>query len=272
MLFVLLFTALFFILWGVFYAVTPLLMRGLGILAHKTAAFRYNDYVPVALLLIAALFVAVVSGDAFVDLAEMVHENSPTLRDVDATAHHWAAGERSLGATRFFTIVTIIGTPVGLAVLMLPIAVMLAVKGRYRWLAYLLFTTGVGALLVVQLKVYFARARPDLAAALRSAHGYSFPSGHAMGSMVVCGALAYLGYRALPTLRLKSAAIALAATFVASVAASRVYLGVHWISDVVAGLSGGLLWVIGTTISYETFRRIRLIRALRAKRQTDPQT
>ena len=272
MLFVALFAALFLILWGVFYAVTPLLMHGVGMLAHKTASFRYNDYVPVALLLIAALFASVFAGDAFVDLAEMVHENSPTLRDVDATAHQWAAGERSAGATLFFTVVTVIGTPVGLVVLMLPVVGLLIVKRRFRWLGYLLFTTSIGALLVVQLKLYFARARPDLAAALRSAHGYSFPSGHAMGSMVVCGALAYLAYRALPTLRMKSAAMALAATFVTSVAASRVYLGVHWISDVAAGLSAGLLWVVGTTVSYETFRRIRLIRALRAKRQADPPT
>jgi undecaprenyl-diphosphatase len=102
--------------------------------------------------------------------------------------------------------------------------------------------------------------------ALRGAHGYSFPSGHAMGSMIVAGAFAYLGYRALPTIASKAAAVAAATTFVITVAASRVYLGVHWISDVGAGLTGGLLWVLGITVAYETFRRIRLIRALREKR------
>ena len=48
-----------------------------------------------------------------------------------------------------------------------------------------------------------------------------------------------------------------------SVALSRVYLGAHWISDVGAGMAAGAVWVAATTVAYETFRRVRLLRAAR---------
>ncbi|HEX6177122.1 MAG TPA: phosphatase PAP2 family protein, partial [Thermoanaerobaculia bacterium] len=111
-----------------------------------------------------------------------------------------------------------------------------------------------------------ARARPDLAEALRTADGYSFPSGHAMGSTVVFGALAYLILRIQAPWRKRAAGLAAAVTFIAAIAASRVYLGVHWISDIVAGITAGTLWVTIATVAYETFRRIRLVRELRARR------
>jgi membrane-associated phospholipid phosphatase len=265
-LFVAFFAALFLLLWAVFIGAAPLLLRGLGALASRTASYRYSDYLPVGILLAVTIAIVFLAGDALLDITELVQAQSAVLQRADRNAHRWAESERSPGATAFFTAVTIAGTPVGLGVVVAIAAAVLAVKRRWRWLGYLLFTTGVGALLVVQLKLRFSRARPDLSVALRQAHGYSFPSGHAMGSTIVCCALAYLAYRALPGLRLKAAAVALATTFVLAVSLSRVYLGVHWISDVGAGIVAGLLWVTGTTVSYETFRRIRMIRSLRQKR------
>jgi undecaprenyl-diphosphatase len=102
---------------------------------------------------------------------------------------------------------------------------------------------------------------------LRRANGYSFPSGHAMGSAVAFGALAYLAFRVVRSWPAKAAAIAFLYTLVASVALSRVYLGVHWISDVLAGVTVGTVWVTTTTVAYETLRRIRRMRAMRRETQ-----
>src|SRR6185436_19181116 len=76
----------------------------------------------------------------------------------------------------------------------------------------------------------------------------------------------YLALRVIPHWRWRAAALALAVSIIVAIASSRIYLGVHWISDVGAGMAAGLLWVTTTTVAYETFRRIRMIRALRAKR------
>ena len=152
------------------------------------------------------------------------------------------------------------------------VTALLIAKKRWRWATYLVFTVGTGALLNLVLKTYFQRARPDLAEALRHATGFSFPSGHAMGSMVTFGALSYVAVRALAhwQWRWRAAAVALALSIIVAIASSRVYLGVHWISDVGAGIVAGFIWVTASTVAYETFRRIRLLRAIRAKRGAVP--
>ena len=265
MLLILLFLVLFLLFWAILIPAAPALQHALTWVGNRTARLRYRDYVPVALLLIAGIFAAVWVGDEFLDLAELVHANSPVLRDFDARAHEWARTERTAGATLFFTVMTYVGSPVGLGIIVTIACAVLAARGRFRWAAYLALTSSIGALLVVQLKLYYARARPDLAEALRNAHGYSFPSGHAMGSTVVCLAFAYLALRMKKPWKQRAAVIAALLTTICAISCSRVYLGVHWISDIGAGVAAGTLWVAVTTVAYEAFRRIRTIRSMRAK-------
>ena len=266
MIFVAAFLATFLLLWLLVFAIGPTIERVLARTAHWTAKFRYRDYLPVIVVLAAGIAATAMAGDAFLDIAERVQRQSATLQEIDARTHEWARFTRTNGATLFFTTLTIIGTPVALGVIVLIVSAVLAMKRRYRWAAYLLVTTTLGGLLNLQLKGFFARARPELAEALREAHGYSFPSGHAMGSAVCFGALAYLALRTIPRWRYRAAAIAFACTMILAISASRIYLGVHWISDVGAGIVAGLIWVIAATVAYETMRRIRMIRSLRAKR------
>jgi undecaprenyl-diphosphatase len=242
--------------------------RVLARVAHWTTHFRYRDYVPVVIVLAAGLTVTLIAGDAFEDLADLVRSDSPALHRIDTDVHHWARYTRTQGSTLFFTTMTLIGTPLPLAIIVLAVAAYHIARGHRGRPTYLLITCGVGALLNLGLKSYFERARPDLAEALRHASGYSFPSGHAMGSTIVFLALAYVAIRTFPKWRWRAASLALAVSMILSIASSRIYLGVHWISDVAAGITAGLVWVVTTTIAYETFRRIRLIRSLREKRAT----
>jgi membrane-associated phospholipid phosphatase len=248
-------------------ALGPLTQGALTRTAHWTASFRYRDYLPVFVILAGGIAATAMGGDAFLDIAERVQAESTNLHQVDSSVHAWAHETRSSGATTFFTMMTVIGTPVGLTIVMLLVSVYLLVKKHWRWVAYLFVTGGVGGLLNLWLKSMFARARPELAEALRSAHGYSFPSGHAMGSTIVFGALSYLAFRIFHTWNRRAAALAFTTSMVVAIAASRIYLGVHWISDIGAGISAGVVWLTATTVAYETFRRIRLVRALRAKAQ-----
>lgn len=266
------FVAIFLLLWIVFYGIGPALERLLRRGAHFTSSFRYRDYLPVFVLLGAGIAATAFAGHAFLDLAEGLQAESPRLTRVDAEIHEWARTTRSSGSTTFFTTLTIIGTPLGLSILLFLVSIYLAFQNRWRWIAYLVITCGVGGLLNLQLKGYFARARPELAEALRDAHGYSFPSGHAMGSTIVFGALAYLAFRILNGWKQRAAALAAAVTMFVAISMSRIYLGVHWISDVGAGIAAGMLWVVVATLAYETFRRIRLVRSLRAKRAAESGT
>jgi undecaprenyl-diphosphatase len=266
------FVVTFLILWAVVYAALPA-VRHIGRVLAKllarsaratrfvsTTQERFKNYLPVAAILIAGLLFTAWAGDAFIDLAEKVHGNNAALQKIDTSIHDWAVTERTAGATTFFTIMTIIGGPVGLAVLLTIVAIILAIRRRWSWLIYLVVTAGGGGLLNLELKRYFARARPIAAEMLRRANGYSFPSGHAMGSAVAFGALAYLAFRAIKSWPAKTSVMALSYTLVASIALSRVYLGVHWISDVLAGVTVGTVWVTTTSVAYETLRRIRRLR------------
>ena len=268
------------ILWAIFAAVLPRLLRGLHKLSKGGAAMsmrygvvqrvvhhasRFRDYLPVALIVVAGVLLAAWAGDQFLDLAEAVHTKSAALQKIDVGVHDWAVTERYTGATTFFDLMSTIGGPVGVGVIAALVAIALLITKRFRWTIYLLLNVGIGGGIDMELKRYFARARPAVAQQLMHATGYSFPSGHAMGSTVLFATLSYLAIRILPRWRWKSAALALCTTLIVSVALSRVYLGVHWISDVGAGIVAGLLWVTMTTVAYETFRRIRLIRKLRVQ-------
>ncbi len=254
------------IVWGVLVVAEPLVRGILPRVANITAHFRYRDYLPVVVLLLIGGVLAAVVGDEFTDIAELVVAKNSALQTLDQHLHDWAITERTPGSTTFFATMSVIGGPIVLGVVTGIVAGALVVRKRFRWAIYILVTVGGGALIDQELKRFFQRARPALAEMLRRASGYSFPSGHAMGSTVAMGAFAYLAVRALHSWKQKAAAIAFAITFVIAVSASRVYLGVHWVSDIGAGLSAGLLWNATTTVGYETFRRIRLIRSLRAKR------
>lgn len=276
------FVVLFLILWGVLYATLPLIRRGETMLTRRIAQLGarwalfgrfggyarervkpYRMYLPVVLIVVAGAVVTAWAGDSFLDLAELVHAKSTTLQQTDAGIHDWAVSRRTAGATEFFMAMTIIGGPVSLAIIVAIVLGALLMKHRFRWAGYVLVTCAGGAMLNMELKRYFARARPDVAEMLRLAHGYSFPSGHAMGSTVTFGALAYIAFRIARTWKWKAGTLAFAITLVISIAMSRVYLGAHWISDVGAGVAAGLIWVAATTVAYETLRRVRLLRVTR---------
>ncbi|MGW5240690.1 phosphatase PAP2 family protein [Monashia sp. NPDC004114] len=116
------------------------------------------------------------------------------------------------------------------------------------WLAV---TVGGSALLNTTIKLALERTRPPTAAALTSAHGFSYPSGHTQAATVTYSAiLLVVGWRACrpgPQLRLASATIV--AVLVAAVGASRVLLGAHWPSDVLGGWLLGSAWVAAAAIA-----------------------
>jgi membrane-associated phospholipid phosphatase len=111
------------------------------------------------------------------------------------------------------------------------------------------------ALLNWLLKGLFQRPRPHFAHPLVVETSYSFPSGHAMESFVVYGMLAYLAVLWLRSWEARMAAVCGAALVVVLIGFSRMYLGVHYFSDVVAGYAAGGVWLSALMTGAETIRR-----------------
>jgi undecaprenyl-diphosphatase len=137
--------------------------------------------------------------------------------------------------------ITHLGDPLVLYVLAFAVVVALAVRGERQLAMAWIVVTGGGALLNRLLKALFARSRPVHDHAFASADGFSFPSGHASGSLLVYGMLAYLVVRHTPR-RWHLPVAALALVLVVFVGASRVLLQVHWFSDVLAGWANAAAW------------------------------
>jgi undecaprenyl-diphosphatase len=109
-------------------------------------------------------------------------------------------------------------------------------------IGYLVLTSAGAGLLNLLLKLSFARPRPALWSRLAAASGYSFPSGHAMASAAVYVALAMVVAASRPSAR--AAVAVVAGVLVVAIGVSRVYLGVHYPSDVLAGWILGVIWAV----------------------------
>lgn len=134
------------------------------------------------------------------------------------------------------------------------LAVWLLVAGRRRLALWTLVTTWGAALLGVGLKLVVGRARPDLVDAVSAAPGRSFPSGHALGSMVGCGVLLLL-LGPLLSRAWRAVAWVAGGLVVPLVGFARVGLGVHYLTDVVAGWVLGIAWLTVTAAVFQAWRR-----------------
>ncbi|HVW24398.1 MAG TPA: phosphatase PAP2 family protein [Polyangiaceae bacterium] len=171
-------------------------------------------------------------------------ERGVTVLSVDRAAASWAAELRRSWLTQAAIEVTSLGS-----VTVLGVVVVLAAVGLYmtrdRLGGILLASATLGAIgWTSLLKNLIERERPPLVARLVVTSGYSFPSGHSLASASILGALALIACRHLSTRAEQLFALGATAIVICAVAASRVYLGVHYLTDVTAGTSFGLAWVL----------------------------
>lgn len=156
---------------------------------------------------------------------------------------------------------TSLGSSAVLALITLAVIGYLLIGGRRRAALFVVVATAGGEALGSLLKGTFERPRPELVAHLVDVHSSSFPSGHAMQSAVTFLTLGALLARVHGSGRLKAYLIAVAVTLTLLVGTSRVYLGVHWPSDVLAGWCAGAAWAMGCwLVAHWLQRRGRLQR------------
>lgn len=176
----------------------------------------------------------------FVALAEDVHALEDLYFDEPLL---WSMrGLTSPGWDRFFTVITEAGYQYG--VIPLDTLIVLALLGLRRWREALFAALSFigSALLNMGAKQFFQRDRPSLWESIAPEHHtFSFPSGHAMGSMTLAAVLIALSWRT----PWRWPVLWLAGSFTLLVGISRVYLGVHYPSDILGGWSAALVWVVG---------------------------
>ena len=153
------------------------------------------------------------------------------------------------------------------------ILVALVLRAKGHAVSALLFFASVGGGFVLNalLKITFHRARPDLWPALVAEHTYSFPSGHAAMSTVFFGGLASVVFHLTDRRWPRIGAVVFALAAIVTIAATRVYLGVHWTTDVVAGFVVGIFWVAVSAVATElVYRRVPGARPVRRQRGGAP--
>ncbi|NGM86840.1 phosphatase PAP2 family protein [Parapusillimonas sp. SGNA-6] len=131
----------------------------------------------------------------------------------------------------------------GISVLMVLALLVLAWKRLWSWAMILLVTVPSGGLLNVLMKQAFQRARPQFDPPLLMLTDYSFPSGHTCASTLFYGVMASLLVPRIASWRTRSLVVAVMLGMVALVAFSRLYLGAHFLSDVLAGFAEGVAWL-----------------------------
>jgi membrane-associated phospholipid phosphatase len=191
--------------------------------------------------LVAGLVVAGLAIWAFVELFEDVWDRDPLVR-WDAAAAAWVHAHTTPRGTRFFGALTQLGSST--FTLMMAIAIAPALRRRRALLIGWLIAFFGGLALEGVLKAIMHRTRPPYAAALLHDISYSFPSGHAMASTIGFTMLAYLVSRLANLRGWRRASLYVGAgVLIVAIALSRVYLGVHYPSDVMAGFAAGAAWV-----------------------------
>jgi membrane-associated phospholipid phosphatase len=158
------------------------------------------------------------------------------------------------GLVRTAEVVSDVFDPNVFRVALTVIAVVYVIHGERHHATWLVVTVFGGAALGFALKEIVGRARPVLPDPVSAAPGLSFPSGHALGASIGCCLLLLITLRFLSR-RGRVAAVIVAALIVGAVALARVVLGVHFVSDVLAGITLGIGWVAVTTSVYVAWRR-----------------
>lgn len=211
---------------------------------------------PMLLVRLGLGFGALVCGAwVFAEIAEAMHAGA-ALGAADQAVVDLIRSSVPVVALRGFAAITLLANTETLTVLCLSVAVALLLKRRFGLaLAWVAAVAG-NSLLNVTLKQVFARVRPLHDDGLVAAHGFSFPSGHSSGAVVAYGMLAYVALRFLP-LRWHLPVVLFAVALAFSIGASRMFLRVHFASDVIAGFASGTAWLAVCIASVELTRWYR---------------
>ncbi len=162
------------------------------------------------------------------------------LQTLDSLVANFFLTLRTPLLTQVFEFITVFGSPLATAIITLILAIIIYKKHRTYLLP--LLTTSIGAgITIYTTKIFFHRLRP--LDALVTEKSFSFPSGHALIAIALYGLLTYIIYLNLKNKSQKIATVSIGTILILLIGISRLYLGVHYGSDVLGGYIIGSLWL-----------------------------
>jgi membrane-associated phospholipid phosphatase len=231
--------------------VPPRLARFLAARLSPEGELGLHLTIGVALLLAAAWIFGAIAAD-------VVH--GAAITRVDVRLAHWFHDRATPGFTRAMLFVTHWNSLAGSGIMAALLALWFWRRRAHYWLIVCLIAVPGGMLLNVALKHVFRRVRPTFDDPLLSLLTYSFPSGHTAAATVFYGLLACYLVRRARTWRTRALVVVGAVAMVLLVALSRMYLGVHYLSDVLAATAEGAAWLAICITAVSTLHRRRRAR------------
>jgi undecaprenyl-diphosphatase len=163
--------------------------------------------------------------------------------ELDERVLHWFEAHRSDGATALLMLVSRIHAPAPILAATGVLAAWLWHERDRNWLGALAWAVPGGMLVNTALKLLFHRARPVLEHPLLALHSYSFPSGHVVAATLFYGMLCAIVLSRTRSRSVRWSVCVASGCMVALVAISRMYLGAHFLSDVLAAFSEAIVWL-----------------------------
>jgi undecaprenyl-diphosphatase len=200
------------------------------------------------LMLVAAVLFGIVARD-------VVAGERITVLDLEIA--HWLRAHATPQLTTAMLLFTHLHSTLAIGIYSAVAAAVMAMRGQWHRATTVLICIGGGLALNVLMKHAFRRGRPVLEEPLLTLSTYSFPSGHVAGSTLAYGLLVVFVFRRSRNLPARVLALVGAGMAIAAVAFTRLYLGVHYLSDVIAGFLEGVVWLTLCLSALAEFRRRR---------------
>jgi undecaprenyl-diphosphatase len=217
---------------------------------------QYNASLPYIITVIIALILVIGGINLFIELTDTL--TTDVLASYDQQITDYVISYRSPILTNYLIFVTHVGDVYGyLVVLVSSVLISLLVFKRWKYVAQITIVLALASISNLILKRFIDRARPGIEHMV-SVETLSYPSGHAMSAMAFYGFVIYLFYRFKMNKFLKVGIIMLLAILIFSIGISRIYLGVHFPSDIAGGFIAGFIWVVFCILIFdviEVFRR-----------------
>ena len=176
---------------------------------------------------------------------------------VDMLVAQWLHDHASSGLTQVMLVITNAHGTIAISAYALLVASYLAWKRDWYWLLCFSLAIPSGMIINVLTKLAIGRARPDFDLSILDLPNYSFPSGHVAGATLFYGVLAAMLAGRRDTWRGKALVVLGAFALVVLVAVTRMYLGVHYLSDTIAAFALSLAWLTVCLVGVDTYWRGR---------------